>query len=117
MSFKHLGIGKQIGMGFLVALLLLVANGVASSLSLRDANRTMQSIYDDRVVPLKGLKAIADAYAVDVIDAVNKTNAGLMSAEEALRAVQNAQQVIDREWRAYMATTLTTEESLLAAEA
>jgi methyl-accepting chemotaxis protein len=117
MFFKHLGIGKQIGLGFLVALLLLVANGVVSSLTLRDANSTMQSIYDDRVVPLKGLKAIADAYAVDVIDAVNKSNAGLMSAEDALKAVMNAQNVIGREWKAYMATTLTPEEARLATQA
>ncbi len=117
MNIANLKIGKQIGLGFLVALSFLVFNGVVSMLSLRDANQSMQSVYDDRVVPLKGLKAIADAYAVDVIDAVNKANAGLISAEDALRAVRNASQVIEREWKAYMATVLTPEEAVLAADA
>ncbi len=117
MKFNQLGIGRQIGLGFLVALSFLVFNGAASMLSLRDANQSMQSVYDDRVVPLKGLKAIADAYAVDVIDAVNKANAGLFSAEEASRSVRNAGQVIQREWKAYMATVLTPEEAVLAAQA
>jgi methyl-accepting chemotaxis protein len=117
MNFRHLGIGRQIALGFLVVLLFLVASGVSNLLSLRDANSSMQSIYDDRVVPLKGLKAIADAYAVDVIDAANKANAGLMTAQEAHRAVQNAREVIKREWQAYMATVLTPEEAQLASQA
>ena len=117
MSLRNLSIGRQIGLGFLVVLLFLMISGVGSTLSQQEANRSMQSIYADRVVPLKGLKAIADAYAVEVIDAINKANAGLMSGEEALRAVQNARVTIDREWNAYMATSLTPEESELAAEA
>jgi methyl-accepting chemotaxis protein len=117
MNLRNLAIGKQIGLGFLVALSFLVLTGVASMLSLRDANQAMQSVYDDRVVPLKGLKAIADAYAVDVIDAVNKANAGLISAEDALRAVRHASEVIQGEWKAYMATVLTPEEAVLAGQA
>ena len=117
MVLKNLAIGTQIALGFLVALLLFIGSGLSSTLSLRDANRAMQSVYFDRIVPLKALKTVADAYAVEVIDTVNKTNAGLMTAEEALGAVQNAQKVIKREWQAYMATTLTQEEERLATEA
>ncbi|WP_456267471.1 methyl-accepting chemotaxis protein [Kushneria sp. AK178] len=114
MSIRDLSISKQIGLGFLVAVLFLVLSGVLNSLSLRSLNNTMQSLYDDRVVPLKELKVISDAYAVDVIDAVNKANAGLMTAEEALQAVRSAHDVIRSRWSAYMDTRLTPAETAAA---
>ena len=117
MNFRNLAIGKQLGIGFFVAVLFLVFSGVLSSLSLKGVNETMRSLYVDRVVPLKGLKVISDAYAVNVVDAVNKANAGLITAEEALDAVQSAREDIAREWQAYMATKLTPVEAGLAAEA
>ncbi|MCS2608188.1 methyl-accepting chemotaxis protein [Halomonas dongshanensis] len=116
MRFKHLSIGKQLGLGFSVAILFLLVSGALSSLSLRSLNVNMHSLYDDRVVPLKGLKAISDAYAVDVIDAVNKANSGLITAEDALTAVHGARSVIEREWRGYMSTRLTPEEVRLVSE-
>ncbi|WP_447044647.1 methyl-accepting chemotaxis protein [Vreelandella sp. H-I2] len=117
MHFRNLSIGKQLGMGFLVAVLFLVFTGILSSVSLKNVNDTMRSLYVDRVVPLKGLKVISDAYAVNVVDAVNKANTGLITAEEALDAVQRAREDIAREWEAYMATKLTAVEASLAAEA
>ncbi|REC96422.1 methyl-accepting chemotaxis protein [Kushneria indalinina] len=117
MTIRDLSISKQIGLGFFVAILFLVLSGVLSSLSLRSVNDTMQSLYHDRVVPLKGLKEISDAYAVDVIDAVNKANAGLITAEEALKAVHGAHETITRDWAAYLQTKLTPEEAAAAARA
>jgi methyl-accepting chemotaxis protein-1 (serine sensor receptor) len=53
MSLRNLSIGRQIGLGFLVVLLFLMILGVGSTLSQQEANRSMQSIYADRVVPLR----------------------------------------------------------------
>lgn len=75
------------------------------------------SIYSDRIVPLEGLKIIGDDYAVYVIDAINKANAGDFSAQDAKKALSNAKSNIDQQWQAYMATTLTAEETLLANQA
>ena len=75
------------------------------------------SIYNDRVVPLEDLKIIGDDYAVYVIDAVNKANAGEFSAQEASDALKNANKNISIRWSKYMATELTTEEALLAKQA
>ena len=117
MKFKNLSITTQLGLSILVAVLFLVLSGVLNSYTLSSVNTTMRSLYNDRVVPLKGLKVISDAYAVDVIDAVNKANAGLISAPEALEAIENARHVIDREWQAYLATQLTDREAALVSEA
>jgi methyl-accepting chemotaxis protein len=115
--FKNMKLGMRIGLGFLVALLFLAVTGAHSISNLKAANQGLKTIYADRVVPLKGLKVIADAYAVSVIDAVNKTNAGLMNAEDALKSIEDADRSIKKEWEAYMATELTEEESKLARDA
>ncbi|MBY4678988.1 methyl-accepting chemotaxis protein [Marinobacterium arenosum] len=80
-------------------------------------NAGVDRIYKDRVIPLEDLKIIADDYAVYVIDAVNKANAGLMSAGEALQGIQEARREIAGKWQAYMATELTKQEAKLADEA
>ena len=118
MSFLlRLKIGPRLALAFLIPVIFLVINGLAGVQSLNKVHQGMTSVYDDRVVPLRQLKVIADAYAVNVIDAVNKANAGVFTAEEALKAVQAAGADIKKEWAAYMATTLTKEEAALAQEA
>ncbi|MGB5146304.1 MAG: methyl-accepting chemotaxis protein [Porticoccaceae bacterium] len=98
----------------LVALIITAA----TSLWVFDAiNQGVDRIYADRVVPLKGLKKIADNYAVSVIDAVNKANAGIVTAEVTADHVRQAKVSAAQEWQAYMLTTLTAEEAALAAQA
>lgn len=91
-----------------------------SLLSLQDLKITEQGaarIYNDRVVPLEDLKIIADDYAVLVIDAINKANAGIYSLEQTVNDINASQEEIKRKWEKYMATELTEEESKLAGEA
>ena len=114
---QQLKIGPRLALSFLVPVILLLLTGWIGVRSLQSVNAGLTTVYNDRVVPLKQLKVIADAYAVNVIDAANKANGGLFTAEETLKAVQAAQADIQREWAAYMATTLTTEEARLAEEA
>jgi signal transduction histidine kinase/FixJ family two-component response regulator len=93
---------------------------VAGSMDLYGMHRThrsLEAIYHHQVVPLQQLKTIADAYAVVVVDAVHKANAGLITGEDALREVRAGRGRIEREWQAFLATSLTEKESRLAAEA
>jgi len=110
-------IGVRLGAAFLVLVMLLAATGVIGLRSLQAAQGRLESIYGDRVVPLQQLKLIADAYAVKVIDTVNKTHSGRMSAEEALKELSAAQAVIARSWADYKSTRLTEREHRLAQEA
>lgn len=77
----------------------------------------LQTIYSDRVVPLSDLKAIADAYAVNIVDTVHKTRAGTLSWQQSAESVETAAKQIHDNWQAYSATQLTAEESALANEA
>jgi len=97
--------------------LLLLLVGTHGLLGLRATNDSLETVYNDRVVPLKQLKLVADAYAVSIIDAVNKLNAGRLSAEQTERSMREANTLIAREWKAYMTTALTKDEARLAREA
>lgn len=101
----------------LLLLIVAVAVGILGLRGLRSTNRGLETVYNDRVVPLKQLKAIADAYAVAIIDAANKANAGRFTAEQTLESLRQADADIQRFWQAYTATKLTVDEARLVAEA
>lgn len=115
--FQNLKLGPRLILAFLIPVAFLIGNGLTALHGLQSIRHGLKTVYEDRVVPLRQLKVIADMYAVNVIDAVNKANGGTMTAEQALGAVREASSAIEREWKAYLATTLTERESQLAAEA
>ena len=100
-----------------IAIVAFVVLIVFAQYNLFITERTVTTIYDDRVVPLGQLKKIADAYAVNIIDAVNKANGGIKTRNEALADIVDARRTIEREWRAYIATKLTADESRLVDKA
>ncbi|MDP3291133.1 MAG: MCP four helix bundle domain-containing protein, partial [Sulfuricurvum sp.] len=51
-----------------IALIALVIIGLVGILKLSEVNKGLETVYNDRVVPLNQLKAIADAYAVNIVD-------------------------------------------------
>lgn len=98
----------------IVGLLIIVS---AALVQLGNTKAGVDRIYNDRVVPLEDLKVIADDYAVLVIDAINKANAGMISASDAANDIVKAEEEIAAMWKKYMATELTVEETRLAKEA
>lgn len=73
----------------------------------------IQSINNDRVVPLKQIKVVSDNYAVSIVDNLHKYNAQLMSKSQLLNAIDSAEKVAKENWQAYLKTELTPEESRL----
>jgi hypothetical protein len=53
-------------------LLLVAAVGGLGFYGMRHALAGMDEVYKDRVVPLRDLKEIADAYAVNIVDTTHK---------------------------------------------
>jgi methyl-accepting chemotaxis protein len=82
--------------------------------AINEVDAIMQSIYKDRVVPLKDLKVISDEYAVFIVDAAHKVRNGNQSPNEGLEQVQKATRVIDSTWKAYRLTYLTPEEKSIS---
>ncbi|WP_028300597.1 MCP four helix bundle domain-containing protein [Oceanospirillum beijerinckii] len=82
MSFK-----LRLILGFSIPLLTLMLLGSISIWALKETSLGLKTVYEDRVIPLQSLKTIADDYAVLIIDAVNKADAGLISAEDARASI------------------------------
>lgn len=77
----------------------------------------VERIYSDRVVPLEDLKSIADDYAVNIVDAVNKANSGLATAENTALLIEKSEDSIAKSWEKYMSTEHTAQEAKLSEEA
>lgn len=73
----------------------------------------IQSINNDRVVPLKQIKVVSDNYAVSIVDNLHKYNAKLMTKRQLVSAIESAEKVAKENWQAYLKTELTPEESRL----
>ncbi|MBU0914666.1 MAG: MCP four helix bundle domain-containing protein [Gammaproteobacteria bacterium] len=114
--FKSKTISVRLIMAFSVPLLLLVALGSQSYFSVRAMHQHIDTLYDDRIVPLTELKLIADAYAVNVIDAVNKANAGVFTAEQAVQELEKAQQIIKEQWAIYQSHSMQADEQQLISQ-
>ncbi|MCH1929807.1 methyl-accepting chemotaxis protein [Shewanella sp. A25] len=112
-----LQIKQKMFIGILVPLLMLITVGVIAINMMGKIESGVTRIYNDRVVPIDDLKMIADKYAVDVIDAINKANAGGFSSNQAISALTSAKSTINQHWQKYLSTELTKEESQLAKQA
>ncbi len=114
---SRLNVRARLGIISLVPVIVLIGI-VSSAVSIFSSiERGVDDLYDERVVPLQDLKIIADDYAVLVIDAVNKANAGVKTAEEALADVQKASAEIRTVWNRYLTLPKTEQETELVNQA
>lgn len=60
--------------GGMIALMIII--GVLGLKSAKDSNAGLDTVFKDRVVPLKDLKLIADMYAVNIVDTTHKVRNG-----------------------------------------
>ena len=103
---------SQVSLKVRFAILVLIPLSAIAGLSVyaltvfSDINRGVSSIYNDRIVPMKDLKEISDDYAVFVVDAINKANAGVISSKEALKQLEEAETSIETSWQSFTSTKL-----------
>ncbi|MBI3147417.1 MAG: methyl-accepting chemotaxis protein [Betaproteobacteria bacterium] len=102
----------------LIGALLALAAGVSGLglYGMKSMVAGLETVYHDRVVPLRDLKDIADAYAVDIVDNTHKVRNRNLNPQEGLANVEKAEKLIAQRWKAYLATVLVEEEKKLVAE-
>ena len=106
---------RLMGLVLFLSLISIVV-GVMGLRGMASTVAGLQTVYDDRVVPLRDLKVIADMYAVNIVDASHKVRNGNFTWEEGRKNVTEAQKVIDEKWTAYKGTVLVEAETKLVAE-
>jgi len=108
---KHLKVRTKLLIlsGMLLGFLILA--GITGLLGMRETVKGLETVYLDRVMPLRDLKTISDKYAVDVVDATHKARNGNLTLQASLKQIEQAQSAIDEHWKAYTATFLVPEEA------
>jgi methyl-accepting chemotaxis protein len=101
-----------LSLGLLVA--AVIATAASGYYALSQSFEKTHTIVEDRVFPLAQLKKVADAYAVDIVDASHKMRSGEFTADAAGKSISAALKTIETQWAAYMATKFTVEETALA---
>jgi methyl-accepting chemotaxis protein len=117
MDMRNVKLSTRLSLGFSFLVIMSVVMAAFGLHAMRAINVSIGSIYADRVVPLRQLKLVSDAYAVSIIDGANKVSAGVMDSKVALAQVVKSASAISDNWKAYMATQLTPEEAQDAAKA
>jgi len=95
----------------------LLLTNVAAWWGQSRASASLDTIYKDRVVPLRDLKEISDAYAVSIVDATHKVRSGEFTWQQGAEAVSTASANIKKLWSGYASTEMTEDEGKLASEA
>jgi len=98
------------------AILSLLIALIISLLLFNQFDNRIGNIYDQRVVPLKILKTIADDYTNNIIGTINKARSDLYGPEEALPLFIQARSRIKKNWHEYTSHKLTDTEKKITIE-
>jgi methyl-accepting chemotaxis protein len=117
MKFNDWKIGYRLALLAGSLAVFLVITGVLGLSSLGSINASLQSVYQDRVVPLTRLKKVSDMYAVNIVDLSHKIRSNQFNWDDAMRGLKSAQHLIATEWSAYLETAHAPEEQELVRDA
>lgn len=109
-------LGFKLGSMMIAILIIILIISGSAYLGLSTTNTSLESVYRDRVIPLKQLKNVSNLYAINIVDAAHKLRAGSIGWEDALKQSEEAMLSIDSYWADYRSTKLTREEEILASE-
>jgi len=110
----NLKVGSKIFVLLVIVAITAIAIGTIGFVGINQENQSIQTVYNDRVVCMKQLKAISDMYAVNIVDTCHKTRNGNLSWADGIRNIDQANGIIEKQWAAYSGTYLTGDEKTLA---
>lgn len=94
--------------------ILLVAIGILGLTSLDTTNKALKSVYEDRTVPIGQLNTIITLSTINQLDLAASIYGDPGQVIPKMDAIEKRSQEINKAFAAYMATTLTPEEKILA---
>jgi methyl-accepting chemotaxis protein len=97
--------------------LLLIGSGIVGISSLNSANNSLKSIYEDRLIPIGKLNAIARLMAENRMAVAESMNGDPAVVSKKMDDVDRRLGDISKNWDALMAMPLTPEEKSLAQKA
>jgi methyl-accepting chemotaxis protein len=104
-SIRTTLLAAQLALALLTGAILL--HGVSA---MRADRVVMEELYQQRVVPLRHLKTVSDAYAVFVVDASHKLRNGNWGAADAAASIAKAREDVASGWAAFVASRITADD-------
>ena len=110
--------GIRIQLLGLFGLLLLTGAGVLAldEYERQQSQRALESLKDESLAGLRRIKAVSDAYGMDIVDTTFRVRNHLISWEEGLQVVDHARLRIRDHWQALEAMPLTEEQAQIFAQ-
>ena len=93
---------------------VILAIGLYGLNNLDTVNNSLESVYKDRVIPLKQLKIISDMYSNQVVDATHKMRDHSIDFKEGKKEIKKAKELITKNWGIYLASGIDSEEKKVA---
>lgn len=90
--------------------------GILKLSNLKTVGMGLETIYHDRVKPLKQLKMLSDIYGITIVDTANKVFNDAMSWQEGRNLLDQTTKKIAGLWGEYLKTYLTEEEKKVVKE-
>lgn len=93
---------------YLVILLyvVLIITGIYGVTNLGKVNSSLESVYNNRVIPIIKLKTISDMYSINIVNAIHKLRNGNISWEEAHKTLTEARKHSTLEWKLFSNDTI-----------
>ena len=110
---KNIKIGHRLLILVTLLSLAAAAIGLVGLRGMAATDASLDTVFNDRVIPLRDLKIIADMYAVNIVDTIHKTRNGALSYADAINNIDHASELIHKKWADYLATYLVDEERRL----
>jgi len=113
---NRITINNKIACIFIMVALTTCMLGFSGISGIKESNHGLESVYKKRVLPLKQLKVINDMFSTNIVSTGQKLQRGIITSSEAAANVDQALLVLDKEWKAYLASPHAETESALATE-
>lgn len=84
--------------------------GILKLSNLKTVGMGLETVYEDRVNPLKQLKILSDIYGIHIVDTANKVLNDTMSWHEGRKSLEVGTKRIPGLWNEYIKTHLIEEE-------
>lgn len=90
--------------------------GILKLSNMKTINKGIDTIVDDRMLPLQQLKMISDMYGIQIVDTAHKVLNGNVSWSAGFKTVDEITRKIPHIWAEYLKTYLLEEEKTLIQE-
>jgi len=115
---KHAKTKRRLFILFLVMTFVLLGAGlgILKLSNLKTVGMGLETVYEDRVKPLKQLKMLSDIYGINIVDTANKVLNENMSWHQGRKSLEETTKRIPGFWNEYIKTYLIEEEKKVVDE-